>query len=65
MEKAHLGYMVETDPVPALPVPGSTDRFAVRRIFCVGRNHAVPAREMAMVWTVGRHFTFMNVMCVR
>lgn len=31
---------------PALHVAGSTDRFAVRRIFCVGRNYAEHAREM-------------------
>lgn len=36
-------------PVPApvtLPVEGSTLRFAVRRIFCVGRNYAEHSREM-------------------
>jgi len=31
---------------PSVAVAGSTDRFAVRRIFCVGRNYAEHAREM-------------------
>ena len=29
-----------------LPVAGSQDRFAVRRIYCVGRNYVAHAREM-------------------
>lgn len=36
-------------PVPApvlLPVAGQEGRFAVRRIFCVGRNYAEHSREM-------------------
>ncbi|MDQ7972393.1 MAG: fumarylacetoacetate hydrolase family protein [Rhodocyclaceae bacterium] len=36
-------------PAPApvtLPVAGSDDRFAVRRVYCVGRNYAAHAREM-------------------
>ena len=35
------------DPVTA-PVAGSDERFAVRRVFCVGRNYADHAREMGM-----------------
>ncbi|WP_149140623.1 fumarylacetoacetate hydrolase family protein [Gemmobacter caeruleus] len=31
---------------PSLPVEGSTARFPVRRIYCVGRNYADHAREM-------------------
>jgi fumarylpyruvate hydrolase len=31
---------------PSLPVLGQSARFAVRRIFCVGRNYAEHAREM-------------------
>jgi fumarylpyruvate hydrolase len=36
-------------PIPApitLPIHGSTQRFPVRRIFCVGRNYAEHSREM-------------------
>lgn len=32
--------------LPSLPIVGSAQRFAVRRIFCVGRNYAEHAREM-------------------
>lgn len=41
--------MAVTPSVPApvtLPVEASSDRFPVRRIFCVGRNYADHAREM-------------------
>lgn len=31
---------------PSVAVAGSTERFAVRRIFCVGRNYAAHAREL-------------------
>lgn len=31
---------------PSVAVAGSTSRFPVRRIFCVGRNYAAHAREM-------------------
>ncbi|UDM53616.1 fumarylacetoacetate hydrolase family protein [Cupriavidus sp. MP-37] len=38
---------VFTPPAPvAIPVAGSDDRFAVRRVYCVGRNYAAHAREM-------------------
>ena len=33
-------------PQPSVAIAGSTDRFPVRRIFCVGRNYAAHAREM-------------------
>jgi fumarylpyruvate hydrolase len=32
--------------VPTITVAGTTDRFPVRRIFCVGQNYADHAREM-------------------
>jgi fumarylpyruvate hydrolase len=35
-----------TASVPSLPVKGSEDRYAVRRIYCVGRNYADHVREM-------------------
>jgi fumarylpyruvate hydrolase len=34
-----------TEPL-LLPIAGSTDRFPVRRVYCVGRNYAAHAREM-------------------
>ena len=39
-------YVLPPPAVPSVAVAGSADRFAVRRIFCVGRNYAEHAREM-------------------
>ena len=50
-------------PAPALhtlPVRGSTQRFAVNRIFCVGRNYADHAREMGHDPTREPPFFFMK-----
>jgi fumarylpyruvate hydrolase len=33
-------------PVPTVPIAGSSQRFPVRRIYCVGLNYAEHAREM-------------------
>jgi len=39
--------LVVPAPEPLLlPIAGSTDRFPVRRVYCVGRNYAAHAREM-------------------
>ena len=40
------GFVIPAPVQPALAVAGSSDRFPVRRIFCVGRNYAEHAREM-------------------
>jgi fumarylpyruvate hydrolase len=39
-------YVIPVPPTMALPVEGTTARFPVSRIFCVGRNYAEHAREM-------------------
>ncbi len=39
-------YVLAPPPLVTLPVAGDTRRFAVNRIFCVGRNYADHAREM-------------------
>lgn len=39
-------YALPLPPVPSVAIDGSAARFAVRRIFCVGRNYAAHAREM-------------------
>ena len=39
-------YVIPAPAVPSLAVAGSTDRFPVRRVFCVGRNYGAHAREM-------------------
>lgn len=39
-------FVLTPPAIPSVAVAGSTRRFAVRRIFCVGRNYAEHAREM-------------------
>jgi fumarylpyruvate hydrolase len=39
-------YVIDPVALPSLPVAGDTCRFAVNRIYCVGRNYADHAREM-------------------
>lgn len=39
-------WIVPPPPAPSLPIAGSTARFPVRRILCVGQNYAAHAREM-------------------
>ena len=41
-----MSYVLPPPPIPAVPVKGRTERFAVHRIYCVGRNYAAHAREM-------------------
>ncbi|MGH8213663.1 MAG: fumarylacetoacetate hydrolase family protein [Rhodanobacteraceae bacterium] len=41
-----MKYAIEPAAVPALSVSGSTARFPVHRIYCIGRNYAEHAREM-------------------
>ncbi len=39
-------YVIDPPAVPSVAIAGSTARFPVRRIFCVGRNYAAHTREM-------------------
>ena len=39
-------YVFTPPPVVSVPVVGSTDRYAVHRIYCVGRNYEEHAKEM-------------------
>ncbi|PVY77682.1 fumarylpyruvate hydrolase [Cupriavidus alkaliphilus] len=41
-----MSYVFTPPATVAIPVAGSDDRFAVRRVYCVGRNYAAHAREM-------------------
>lgn len=41
-----MDYVFAPPPVPSVAIAGSTSRFPVRRIFCVGRNYAAHAHEM-------------------
>ncbi|GLQ79307.1 fumarylacetoacetate hydrolase [Mesorhizobium huakuii] len=38
-------FVLPVPPMPSVAISGSAERFAVRRIFCVGRNYAAHARE--------------------
>lgn len=44
--EATMSYVFPPAAPVAVPVAGSDDLFAVRRIFCVARNYAAHAREM-------------------
>jgi fumarylpyruvate hydrolase len=39
-------YVVPAPPVPSVAVAGTSGRFPVHRIYCVGRNYAEHVREM-------------------
>jgi fumarylpyruvate hydrolase len=41
-----MAFVLPPPAPPSVAVDGSTDRFPVRRIFCVGRNYAEHSREM-------------------
>lgn len=41
-----MSYVFPPPPHVALPIAGSTLRFPVHRVYCVGRNYAEHAREM-------------------
>jgi fumarylpyruvate hydrolase len=41
-----MSYVFDPPSAPSIPVAGSSARFPVHRIYCVGRNYAAHAREM-------------------
>jgi fumarylpyruvate hydrolase len=41
-----MSYVFAPPPQPSVEIKGRTERFPVRRIYCVGRNYAAHAREM-------------------
>jgi fumarylpyruvate hydrolase len=51
-------YLFAPPPVPSLPIVGESRRYAVRRIFCVGRNYEEHAREMGHVVDREKPFYF-------
>src|SRR5262245_66383120 len=42
-------YVFEPPSPAAAPIKGRTERFPIRRIFCVGRNYEAHAKEMGSV----------------
>ena len=41
-----MSYVISAVPQASVPVLGTSDRFPVRRIYCVGRNYEEHAKEM-------------------
>ncbi|MDE2048505.1 MAG: FAA hydrolase family protein, partial [Betaproteobacteria bacterium] len=41
-----MSYALPPPAVTALPIVGSTQRFPVHRVYCVGRNYEEHAKEM-------------------
>lgn len=41
-----MAFVFPPEAPVAVPVAGSDGQFAVRRVYCVGRNYAAHAREM-------------------
>ncbi|HXD07575.1 MAG TPA: fumarylacetoacetate hydrolase family protein [Burkholderiaceae bacterium] len=41
-----MSYVFTPAEIPSVPVVGRSERFPVRRIYCVGRNYAEHAKEM-------------------
>lgn len=41
-----MSFVIPVPPTASVPVTGGTQRFPVRRIYCVGRNYAEHAKEM-------------------
>ena len=41
-----MGYVFSPPPIVSVSVVGSTDRYAVHRVYCVGRNYESHAKEM-------------------
>lgn len=41
-----MAFVFTPEAPVAIPVAGTSDQFAVRRVYCVGRNYAAHAREM-------------------
>jgi len=39
-------FVISPPPVPTIPVAGSSAKFPVRRVYCIGRNYAAHAVEM-------------------
>jgi fumarylpyruvate hydrolase len=46
MPESLMSYIVNPPAVRSLPIVGGSQRFPVRRVFCIGRNYADHAREM-------------------
>lgn len=55
-----MTYVFEPAPIVALEVTGIADRFPVHRIYCIGQNYALHAREMGATVDRERPIFFMK-----
>lgn len=56
-------FVIDPPAQPSVAVAGSTARFPIRRVFCVGRNYAAHAREMGKDPDRDPPFFFMKPAC--
>lgn len=55
-----MSFVFPAAETPSVAIHGSTDRFPVRRIYCVGRNYAAHAKEMGFEVDREAMFFFMK-----
>ncbi|HEX6979475.1 MAG TPA: fumarylacetoacetate hydrolase family protein [Alphaproteobacteria bacterium] len=55
-----MEYVIKAPAIPTLEVEGTSARFPIHRIYCVGRNYAEHAREMGHDPTREPPFFFMK-----
>lgn len=55
-----MEYVIQVPTIPTLEVEGTSARFPIHRIYCVGRNYAEHAREMGHDPTREPPFFFMK-----
>ncbi len=53
-----MSYVIPAVPVVSVPVVGRSERFPVRRIYCVGRNYVEHAKEMGFTGREAPFFFF-------
>lgn len=55
-----MNHPIATPAIPSLAIAGSSARFPVRRIYCIGRNYADHAKEMGAAVERGTPMFFMK-----
>ena len=55
-----MNHPIATPAIPSLAIAGSSARFPVRRIYCIGRNYAEHAKEMGAAVERGTPMFFMK-----
>lgn len=55
-----MPFLFPAPPTPSVPIAGRPERFAVHRIYCIGRNYAEHAKEMGAVPEKGTPVFFMK-----